>query len=172
MSVQQLKPQDLLVALKLVAHPDDEWTYASLARSLHMSAAETHAAISRLKACRLFSVTSRRIAPKNLLELLVHGLWYVFPAEQGVPAKGIPTAWSTAPLSSRIARRAEDEVVWPSERGKVRGRAIAPLYRSAPEAAMEDPALHELLALADALRAGRPRERKLATDELTRRLVA
>jgi hypothetical protein len=54
----------------------------------------------------------------------------------------------------------------------VLGRAVAPLYRSAPLAAAEDPRLHELLALVDALRVGRARERTLAREELDRRLAA
>lgn len=39
------------------------------------------------------------------------------------------------------------------------------------EAARRDPALYELLALVDALRGGRARERKLAQDELARRFA-
>src|SRR4051812_33402474 len=100
MAIAQLKPQDLLVALKLVAHPADAWTYGSLARALHMSAAEVHAAVKRLKACRLFSVSSGRISRRNLLEFLQHGLWYVFPAEEGLPSSGMPTAWSVGVLAS------------------------------------------------------------------------
>jgi hypothetical protein len=37
-------------------------------------------------------------------------------------------------------------------------------------AALKDPALHQLLALVDALRVGRAREREIANGELTRRL--
>ncbi|MDO9620597.1 MAG: hypothetical protein Q7I91_01690, partial [Moraxellaceae bacterium] len=54
--------------------------------------------------------------------------------------------------------------VWPSPEGTVRGLSFSPLYRSAPEAALRDIKLHELLALADALRGGRARERKLAAE--------
>ena len=49
---------------------------------------------------------------------------------------------------------------------------IDPLYPSVPAAAAEDPRLHELLALADALRVGRARERSMARTELTKRLAA
>jgi hypothetical protein len=44
------------------------------------------------------------------------------------------------------------------------------LSRQAPQAALADPALHELLALLDALRVGRSRERKLAERLLSDRL--
>ena len=43
------------------------------------------------------------------------------------------------------------------------------LHKSAPAAA-KDPALYELLALIDAVRDGRVRERKLAEKELSTRL--
>jgi hypothetical protein len=39
-----------------------------------------------------------------------------------------------------------------------------------PQAALEDKRLYELLALVDALRDGRARERELAVKELTKRL--
>ena len=45
-----------------------------------------------------------------------------------------------------------------------------PLYPSVPEAALKDEKLHELLALVDALRVGRAREKELAIRELKKRL--
>jgi len=65
---------------------------------------------------------------------------------------------------------AEDGPVWPSGDGTVRGYALAPLYRTAPAAARRDTAVHEVLALIDALREGGVRERELAMRELRRRL--
>ncbi len=52
----------------------------------------------------------------------------------------------------------------------MRGYAFAPLYRTVPEAALRDPALYELLALVDAIRDGRARERNLAQKALEKRL--
>jgi hypothetical protein len=46
-----------------------------------------------------------------------------------------------------------------------------PLYRSVPGAALRDPAFYEWLALVDAVRSGRARERRMAADELGRRLA-
>jgi hypothetical protein len=63
------------------------------------------------------------------------------------------------------------DYVWPFPEGKSRGQAIKPIYKSVPLAAQNDPALYTLLALADALRVGLARERKIATtifkDSLT-----
>ena len=51
----------------------------------------------------------------------------------------------------------------------MRGVTFEPLHKSAPAAARKDPALYELLALIDAVRDGRVRERKLAEKELSTR---
>ncbi len=42
-----LKPQDLLVLLKVAAHPAQRWTYAALGEALAMTASETHASVKR-----------------------------------------------------------------------------------------------------------------------------
>ncbi len=81
----------------------------------------------------------------------------------------MPTAYAAPPLSEHIS--SEDlPPVWPDPDGTVRGLALEPLYRTAPQAAKADPKLYQLLALVDALRMGRARERKLAEDELKQRL--
>ena len=54
--------------------------------------------------------------------------------------------------------------------GSVRGLTLEPLHKAAPKAARQDPMLYELLALIDALRDGRVRERHIAERELTARL--
>jgi hypothetical protein len=48
--------------------------------------------------------------------------------------------------------------------------AIDPLYKSMPEACLKDAKLYEALALVDALRIGRAREKNLAQDLLTQLL--
>jgi hypothetical protein len=60
--------------------------------------------------------------------------------------------------------------VWPDAEGEVRGLTLEPLHRAAPAAARKDPVLYGLLALLDALRDGRVRERQIAERELTARL--
>ncbi|MBI4420155.1 MAG: hypothetical protein HY560_04955 [Gemmatimonadetes bacterium] len=66
---------------------------------------------------------------------------------------------------------AEDSIVWPSASGSTVGQAIAPLYERATELPWRCPSLYENLTLVDALRVGRARERKLAGEELERRLA-
>jgi hypothetical protein len=62
--------------------------------------------------------------------------------------------------------------VWPDSNGKVQGASVRPLYSSVPGAARRDPALYDLLALVDALRIGRARERNVAEKEISNRLKA
>jgi hypothetical protein len=60
--------------------------------------------------------------------------------------------------------------VWPSADGQVRGSAFEPLHKTVPAAAAKDAVLYEILALVDALRDGRARERQIAERELAARL--
>jgi predicted nucleotidyltransferase len=64
----------------------------------------------------------------------------------------------------------ESPPVWPHAEGTVMGPGLLPLYGNLPLAALEDPALYELLALFDALRAGPADARERALAELNRRL--
>ena len=54
----------------------------------------------------------------------------------------------------------------------MRGYSLTPLYPSVPAAAVRDAKLYELLALVDAIRDGRARERSLAAKEIHARLAA
>lgn len=83
--------------------------------------------------------------------------------------RGVPTANAAEPLRSIIGQGNEPAPVWPYDEGKQRGIGFAPLYRTAPIAALRDPSFYEYLVLADALRDGRIRERKIAENELHRR---
>ena len=82
------------------------------------------------------------------------------------------TAFSVGPLAQKLRLGDEDGVVWAlsGKAATARGREIPPLYRNVPMAAADDPRLHEYLALADTLRIGRARERKMARAELSKSL--
>lgn len=165
-----MKPQDILVLLKLVAMPR-EWSFNALALELGMSPSEVHAAVSRMAAAGLLNPATRQPYRKALLEFLVHGVQYVFPAERKGITRGLPTAHAAPPLVPKLVGGGEPVPVWPDPEGEVRGEGFLPLYRSVPKAARRDPALYELLVLVDALRGGRARDRALAKDELARRLA-
>jgi len=165
-----LKPQDVVV-LAYLAQSIAPWTYPEVAAALGMSASEVHASVRRSTAASLFDPIERRPVRKNLLEFLIHGLKYVFPVERGGLARGTPTAHAAPPLKKRlVSSRRDPAPVWPDAVGEMRGESWQPLYRSVPGAARRDPAFYEMMALIDAVRGGRPRDRAIAVDELSRRL--
>lgn len=160
-----LKPQDLLVLLKVAAHPPQRWTYAALGEALAMSASEAHASVKRAVASGLAVSPSRGEwfpVRANLLEFLLHGVRYIWPATAGPVKRGVPTAFGAEPLARRLTVAPGEAPVWAHPQGKAKGPTLTPIYRTAPQAALADPALHRLLALLDALRTGRARERSLA----------
>lgn len=211
----QLKPQDFLVALKLVALGDQRWTYARLAHELGLSASEAHACVKRglqagLLLKNFYDVSSEaatlaarepdaiyrmparvrrsrravhqedtpavtpsaevadnpaRVHPRQLAEFALHGAKYAFPADKTEMTIGVPTSHS-APAFAGVFAPGSDDYVWPHPNGKVRGIGVEPLHPSVPYAAMQDARLYELLALFDALRVGRARERGMAAKRL------
>ena len=167
-----LKPQDVLFLLKLVALEKRPWSFNQLAVDLGMSPSEVHAAAKRSIAARLAVKSEAGIFPsiRNLEEFLMHGIQYVFIPEWGGLSRGIPTAYAAPPMVSQIVTDQEPPPVWPDTEGEVRGESLAPLYSSAPKAARNDGKLYELLALVDVLRSGRVREKDIAKKELKRRL--
>jgi hypothetical protein len=165
-----MKGQDVLILLALAARPERKWTFPDLAHALRLSASEAHAAVKRLEEAGLVDPSDRAIRVSAAEEFLVHGLKYVFPCAPGARGPGVPTAHSAEPLAQKIVAASDDAYVWPHPSGTHRGLAIPPIYRSAPEAALADPELHEWLALVDAIRVGRARERNMAVAELTKRL--
>jgi len=173
MGVQQgLKPQDVLVILKIVTLGEQPWRVIDLAQKLGISASEVSMGLERARRVGMLGPEKRKVMRAPLLEFLVHGLKYVFPAEPGPMCRGIPTAHSAPSLAHKIVTQDHERFVWPSEGGHVRGQSIAPLYPSVPHAVMKNPLLYDLLALVDSLRVGAAQERESAAQELRRRLGA
>lgn len=197
-----LKPQDLLVALKLVALGSERWTYARLAKELGLSASEAHAGVQRclrsgllvenisvdlddpatheeLLSRDVYPVKSRRrralqanasgnpVRPHDrlLAEFVIHGARFVFVPDRLPLSVGVPTSHS-APAFAGVFAPGSTDFVWPHPNGQVRGQGIGPLHPNVPFAAMQDAKLYEMLALFDAIRVGRARERGMAIDRL------
>jgi hypothetical protein len=174
-----LKPQDILVLLKLLS-PDQaaRQNYAALGESVGLSGSETHAAVRRaLRSALLVPLTRHpeslseiRPSTSEIAELLCYGVPYFLPGETGRIVLGIPTGESAPPLSTMLAATDAPPHVWLHPRGTIRGVAVEPIYHSAPDAALRDPALAEWLALTDALRLHTGRIAELARNEVRRRL--
>lgn len=170
-----LKPQDLLILLKIIARAGDAWSYGSLAVELAMSPAEVHSGVKRAIRARLAmpgeSGAPARPVLRALEEFVIHGAPYVFIAEHGEISRGVATAWAAPMFGNDFVETSELPLVWPHPDGKSRGQSLTPLYRAAPYAALQDERLYELLALVDMLRIGRARERNLARERLKYRLT-
>ena len=167
-----LKPQDLAIALKLVALRGQWLPYAALGEAMRLSRFEAHAAVQRLTAARLVALVDGQPGPvlAALRGFVIYGAPYAYPAVRGEITIGFPTAYGMSPLKEMMAASNEPPPVWPHPEGIARGPGLLPLYENLPLAAREDLVLYELLALFDALRAGQARERELARKYLEERL--
>ena len=164
-----LKPQDVLILLKIISLGDKEWLQDTLSEALGMSQSEISQSLNRSKYAGLLDESRKKVNRIAFTEFILHGLLYVFPQQPGAIVRGILTAHSAAPLNQIIA--ATEKYVWPYARGTERGQSIVPLYPTVPESALKDSVLYELLALVDAIRVGRVREKELAKKELENRIL-
>jgi hypothetical protein len=163
-SKYNMKPQDILVLLKIIALEDKEWQQLTLAQELNMSQSEISQSLQRSKYAQLLSFSSKEVNRIAFYEFLIHGISYVFPQKPAAVVRGIATAHSAAPINKMI--NATEVYVWPYAKGNTRGQSIMPLYSSAIEASLKDATLYELLAMVDVLRVGSTREKEIAKMEL------
>ncbi|MDT4851976.1 hypothetical protein FQZ97_861900 [compost metagenome] len=106
-----------------------------------------------------------RVHAQALAEFTLHGAKYAFPGVRLPLAVGVPTSHS-APAFAGVFAPGSTDFVWPHPNGSVRGIGVEPLHPSVPFAAMQDAKLYEMLALFDALRVGKARERGMAMERL------
>jgi len=85
-----LKPQDLVVLLKLLGLKDQRRTFAELASNLGMSASEVHSSVGRAVEARLVHAADDhlRVAKAALKEFVLHGARYAFPRSMGPQPAG------------------------------------------------------------------------------------
>ncbi len=164
-----MRPQDVVVLLKLVLWEDRPWQSKAVAEALQLSATEISFVLKRCEYARLLDGTRRRVARRTLLDFLIYGLPVVYPTQPGAQVRGMPTGHSAPPLQQHLST--DQLYVWPDAESDYWGSAIEPLYPKLPQAARQDESLYELLALTDSLRVGRPREKKLAGELLAQRLL-
>ena len=132
-----LKPQDIVVVLKLSRFRGKRPPFARIAVELCMSPSEVHAAVKRAQEAHLLHGRELGERPNvaALEEFLIHGLKYAFPAKRGGVTRGFPTSYAAEPLVRHIDQGDELPPVWPSPEGMVKGIALEPLYPTVPEAA-------------------------------------
>ncbi|NJY64156.1 hypothetical protein HC174_15545 [Salinimicrobium sp. CDJ15-81-2] len=163
-----MRPHDVAVLLKIAAKEGTDWYMKDLAYELGISASEVSESINRSLIAGLIFEDKKRLIKTALLDFLRYGLSYVYPQKPGALLRGLPTAHSAEPLNKII--QSEDPYAWPYAEGSVKGQSIEPLHVNVPEACLRDQVFYEYMALCDALRLGKVREKNIALDELEKRL--
>ena len=168
-----LKPQDLVVALKLAVRQGKIYTYASISSEVGLAVAGVHASVRMLIHARLATGSLRDGLEVNrtaLQELLIYGVPYFFPPSIGGLTRGIATASAVFEIASELITR-QEVYVWPDPHGTMRGTSIQPLHSCALIASAHDEILHRVLMCIDVLRVEGARERALAIEILRRDLA-
>ncbi len=163
-----LKPQDIIVLLKILVKKDETWRIIDLSYELNISSGEISNALERLRSSSLISSDKKTVLLSNLKEFLIHGLKYAFPAKLGSIERGIATAHSVGKLQKKIV--SDTKYIWPDANGDTKGLSVSPLYKNASEASIKDPKLHLLLALIDSIRIGKVREQVIAKQLLEKEI--
>lgn len=162
-----LRPSDIVVSLQLALTPRAQFKF--IAESTALSAGECHNAVRRLRLASLVLADERRTSADALHDFLVHGAPYAFPPMIGPSLPGVPTAHSSPAFAGIV--ESPDAYVWPHADGSAHGQSLAPVYPAAPGLPSRNQPLYELLSIADALRVGTPRIRKIAGELLHARLT-
>lgn len=163
-----MRPLDIVVLLKIAAKKEAPWMMKDLSIELGISASEISESLNRSAIAGLIAKDKKRLMKLSMLDFLAHGLRYVYPQQPGARVRGVPTAHAALPLNQEIV--SNEPYVWPHGEGTVRGESIQPLHPKVPEACLKDPQFYEYMALCDALRVGRARERNLAIEILKNKL--
>jgi hypothetical protein len=159
-----MRPQDIVILLKLVVAENENKQLARLSHSLFISLSEVSESLHRSQAANLLDYDKKKVMRQNLLEFLEHGVRYVFPQKPGAMVRGLPTAHSHPFMKKTFT--SNTNYVWPDTTSQIIGMQIEPFYIKQVQAAKEDAGLYKLLALVDVTRVGKVREIKLAVSEL------
>ena len=100
-----LRPQDLVVLLRLSLEQGMPPTYAVLGGELGLTASEVHAGLERAASAQLArkDAAGKATVVREALRMFVqHGARYCFPATRGEMTRGMPTGYAAAPLKDLI----------------------------------------------------------------------
>lgn len=164
-----MRPQDIVILLKLVSLKDKPWQYRDLSADLFIPLSEISASIQRSGKAGLYNTEDRNVNRLALMEFIQFGLKYVFPISPGTMITGLGTAHSH-PYYKKFFQ-AEMQYAWPDEKGDIRGLLIEPLHPNVHKAIKKDEMLYKMLAGIDILRVGKVREQKKAIDELKKAIL-
>ena len=170
-----LRPQDVLLACKLFSLNGRDWTLNGMAEDLGFSVGGIYNCLDRTNQSQLtVSIKGQDIivSKKHLFETLAFAVPRVFYAVRGGLETGMPTGLHVGDLREKfIFIEGSIPLIWPGEIGDVKGESLQPIYPTVPKVAQRDKVLYELLALADIVRVGDPKNKKLAISVLEKRIL-
>jgi hypothetical protein len=127
-----LNPQDVVVALKLFGYPNGRPAMSIVASDLGLSPSEVHGAIQRLRSSKLLQGSALQDKPNisGLVEFLVHGLKYAFPAEHGEVTRGVATSYAAEPLKVKLPSRVTCRQSGPGAKAKLGAWVLNPFTKA------------------------------------------
>jgi hypothetical protein len=164
-----MRPQDVVILLKILSIDQPDWQYRDLSAQLFISISEISESLHRSHMGGLVDQSRRNVYRQSIMEFIEHGLHYVFPQVPGSFVTGVPTGHSHSFFKKHFD--SEFNYVWPDADGSVKGLSIIPLHKGVPAAAQLDAKLYRWLAAIDILRVGRVREFKLALNMLKKEIL-
>ncbi|SER31811.1 hypothetical protein SAMN03159444_03839 [Pseudomonas sp. NFACC02] len=148
----------------------DSYSLRALSDSLGISKSEVSNSINRCRKAGLLTNDYQTSLPKvnrdELLNITEYALKYFFPVKPGALTRGIPTGFASPVLTKHLKSAGNQIIVWPDPKGKEKGQAVEPLYKTVAHAVKQDRTLYHYLALVDAIRLGGPRETAVAVKLL------
>lgn len=166
-----LKGQDIAILIKLLLKLDakQQIEFKNIAYELFISQSEVTKSIKRLEIAKLlsrYSDDSIELRRHELMELLVHSVKYLFPAEINIATRGIAAAYSSPYFKKLIL--SEEVYVWPYINGTIKGLALTPIYKTLPNALERTPDenFYTIISALDLIRLGGKRENKIAKETL------
>ena len=169
-----LKPQDVVVAVKVFILEGRKWSFQTAATSLGLSSVSVvHQAFTRGRRAGLYYQTSAgwRVNKPRLRDLLAHGVPSMYYPIQGPATSGVETGPAASPVKMYFppAGKGYPRSVWPKiGKQSTTGESLEPIHACVPEAALADDRLHEIFALVDVVRLMTGKERKIAVELLER----
>ena len=97
-----MRPQDIVVILKIVLKRNNAWQMKDLSYELNISLSEISESIHRSVLAGLMAADKKTVLRQALLEFIKYGLKYVFPVKPGGIVVGLPTAHSTEILKKEM----------------------------------------------------------------------
>lgn len=164
-----MRPQDLVILIKIALNKEGNLQIKDLAKDLYISPSEVSKSLKRSEFAGLYLPTQKKVMRQALMEIIQYAVKYIYPTIPGYMTNGIPTAISHPYMTAKFEPNIK--YVWQDNNAMERGLAVTPLYDGAINAAKHDEDLYLVLALIDVLRIGKNREKDISIQMLKTKLL-